>query len=204
MITAEQLNKLGLGNTSQAVMMLPGIIMVNNKITIRGGTPGIDGSSGNLEPLVVTDGVPATNSGVAEYLNSLPPQIIESIEVMTGPEAAQFGTRGINGVILVKTSKNLRDLPFDPKNGIRYITPQGYHKAPEFYIPPYGEPNVRYLSFMDNRSTIYWNGELLTDKNGKARVSFYAADQPTTYTIHVKGISAKGDLLDKTITIGKK
>lgn len=204
MITAEQLNRLGLGNTAQAVMMLPGIVMVNNKITIRGGTPGIDGSSGNLEPLVVTDGVPATNSGVAEYLNSLSPQNIESIEVMTGPEAAQFGTRGINGVILVKTSKNLRELPFDPKSGLRYITPQGYHKAPEFYIPPYGEPSVRYLSFMDNRSTIYWNGELLTDKNGKARVSFYAADQPATYTIHVKGISAKGDLLDKTITIGKK
>jgi TonB-dependent SusC/RagA subfamily outer membrane receptor len=141
---------------------------------------------------------------VSIYLNSIPPQLIESIEVMTGGEAAQFGSRGFNGVILVKTVKQMRDLPFDPKTGFRYIMPQGYHKAPEFYMPRYDEPAVRSLNHTDNRSTIFWSGEVVTDKTGKARVKFYAADRPETYTIHVKGMSAKGDLLEKTITIGKK
>lgn len=203
MVTGEQLDKLGLGTTSQAVLMLPGVTTSGGRITIRGGTPSI-GPGGSVEPLVITDGVPVTNEEVANYLNTIPPQLIESIEVMTGGEAAQYGSRGFNGVILVKTVKQMRDLPFDPKNGFRYLTPQGYHKAPEFYMPRYDEPAVRSLNFMDNRSTIFWAGEVITDKTGKARVKFYAADQPQTYTIHVKGISAKGDLIEKTILIGKK
>jgi hypothetical protein len=203
MVTGEQLDKLGLGTTSQAVLMLPGVTTSGGRITIRGGTPSI-GGGGSVEPLVITDGVPVTNTEVAIYLNSIPPQLIESIEVMTGGEAAQFGSRGFNGVILVKTVKQMRDLPFDPKTGFRYIMPQGYHKAPEFYMPRYDEPAVRSLNHTDNRSTIFWSGEVVTDKAGKARVKFYAADRPETYTIHVKGMSAKGDLLEKTITIGKK
>jgi hypothetical protein len=203
MITGEQLDRLGLGTTSQAVMMLPGIVMVNGKITITGGTPGISGGE-QLEPLVVTDGVPAVNSGVMQYLNSIPPQNIESIEVMTGPEAAQFGSRGINGVILVKTAKNIRVTPADAKSGLSFIRPQGYHEAEPFYMPPYSEPAVRSLGFMDNRSTIFWKGEAVTDKSGKLRLGFYAADQPSTYTVHVKGISSKGELIDKTIRLGMK
>lgn len=203
MITGEQLDKLGLGTTSQAVMMLPGIVMVNGKITITGGTGSIGGGE-QIEPLVVTDGIPAVNSGVAQYLNSIPPQNIESIEVMTGPEAAQFGTRGINGVILVKTAKSIRETPMDAKSGLSFIRPQGYHETQAFYMPPYNEPAVRSMAFTDNRSTIYWKGEAVTDKNGKVKVSFYAADQPSSYTVHIKGISSKGELLDKTVRIGMK
>jgi TonB-dependent SusC/RagA subfamily outer membrane receptor len=203
MITGEQLDKLGLGTTSQAVMMLPGIVMVNGKITITGGTAAFTGGD-NLEPLVITDGVPATNSGVAQYLNSIPPQNIESIEVMTGPEAAQYGTRGINGVIIVKTAKSIREIPMESGSGPGIIRPQGYHEAKPFYIPPYQEPAVRALGFTDNRSTIFWKGEVVVDRNGKARLGFYAADQPSGYTVQVKGITARGELIDKTIHLGMK
>lgn len=203
MITGEQLDKLGLGTTSQAVMMLPGIVMVNGKITITGGTAAFAGGE-NLEPLVITDGVPATSSGVAQYLNSIPPQNIESIEVMTGPEAAQYGTRGINGVIIVKTAKNIRESPLPGGSGPGVIRPQGYHVATPFYMPPYQEPAVRSLGFADNRSTIFWRGEVVLDSNGKARVGFYAADQPSGYTLRIKGITARGEHIDKTIRLGTK
>ena len=203
MITAEQLDKLGLGTTSQAVMMLPGIVMVNGKITITGGTAAFAGGE-NLEPLVITDGVPATSTGVAQYLNSIPPQTIESIEVMTGPEAAQYGTRGINGVIIVKTAKNIRETTAGSGTGPGVIRPRGYHQTPAFYMPPYQEPAVRSLAFTDNRSTIFWKGEVVLDRNGKARVGFYAADQPSGYTIRVQGISARGELIFKTVRFGMK
>ena len=44
----------------------------------------------------------------------------------------------------------------------------------------------------------------MNDKAGKARISFYAADQPSSYTIRIKGISSKGDLINKTIQVGSK
>lgn len=202
-VTGEQLDKMGLSNTANAVMMLPGVVMMNGRLTLRGGSPSFQG--GSLEPLVITDGVPATNTDVIQYLNTIPPNNLESIEAITGPEAAFYGTRGANGVILVKTTNKMRDLAGSKVvSGLQYIYPMGYHQTPEFYSPPYGEPAVRSMAFTDNRSTVFWKGEVMVDKSGRTRVGFYAADQPSTYTIHVKGISSKGDLIDKIISLGSK
>lgn len=89
-------------------------------------------------------------------------------------------------------------------SGPGVIRPQGYHVATPFYMPPYQEPAVRSLGFADNRSTIFWRGEVVLDSNGKARVGFYAADQPSGYTLRIKGITARGEHIDKTIRLGTK
>lgn len=204
MITGEQLDKLGLGNVVNAVMMLPGVIMVGDKLTIRGGTQSVGASASDIEPLVIVDGVPAVSSNVATYLNSIPPQNIEYIEVITGGEAARYGTRAANGIILVKSANNLRPLVGADQKGIQYIFPVGYHKKQPFYIPPYDSYGVRGESFTDNRSTIYWNGEIISDATGKASFQFYTADQTAGYTIRIKGVTSKGDLIDETHTISRK
>ena len=203
MITGEQLDKVGMGNTVNAVMMLPGVIMVAGKLTIRGGNQAVAGNS-DIEPLVIVDGVPAVSSNVAAYLNSLPPQNIESIEVITGGEAARYGTRAANGVILVKMANNLRPLSLPAEKGIQYIFPVGYQKKNSFYIPPYNAYGVREASFTDNRATIYWNGEIMSDQQGKANFQFYTADMPATYTIRVKGVTSKGDFIDESFKVNRK
>ncbi len=209
MITGEQLDKLGLSNTVNAVLMLPGVILMNGRLTIRGGMGGTAdarGRSQSNEPLIITDGVPASTDDAVAYLNSINPQSIESIEVMTGSDAAQYGTRGATGVILIKTANILRNPIQNNSNQkeMQYIFPLGYHQRPDFYMPRYDLPAVREASFTDNRSTIYWNGELLADKTGKAKCSFYAADAPSSYSVRVTGISSRGDLLDKIIRIERK
>jgi len=107
-------------------------------------------------------------------------------------------------VIIVKTAKSIREIPMESGSGPGIIRPQGYHEAKPFYMPPYQEPAVRTLGFTDNRSTIFWKGEVVVDRNGKARLGFYAADQPSGYTVQVKGITARGELIDKTIHLGMK
>ncbi len=206
MITAEQLDKWGLNNTVNAVLMLPGVILMNGRLTIRGGMNTADarGRTSSNEPLIITDGVPVPTNDAISYLNSIPPGNIEYIEVMTGSDAAQYGSRGANGVILIKTANTIRNPVKGVTQEMLYIYPLGYHQREDFYIPRYDVPEVREASFTDNRSTIYWNGEVLMDKNGRAKVSFYAADAPTSYTIRVTGISARGDLLDKIIRIDRK
>jgi TonB-dependent Receptor Plug Domain len=202
-ITGEQLDKLEMGNTVNAVMMLPGIIMVAGKLTIRGGNQAIAGNS-DIEPLVIVDGVPAVSSNVAAYLNSLPPQNIDYIEVITGGEAAKYGTRAANGVIVVKMANNLRPLPSSAQKGVQYIFPVGYQKKSSFYTPPYNAYGVREASFTDNRATIFWDGEIMTDQQGKASFQFYTADMPATYTIRIKGVTSKGDFIDESIMINRK
>jgi hypothetical protein len=151
--------------------------------------------------LIIVDGVPAGSTNVVDIINSIPPHLVDYIEVLAGGEAGMYGTRGANGVIIIKTNTELREDKSKPKEGPRYIYPPGYHLVPEFFMPKYEIPQVRDFSFVDNRSTIFWKGELITDKTGKGRFSFYAADQPSTYTITVKGISSKGDLIDKRVQI---
>ncbi len=202
-ITGEQLDKLGLGTTVQAVMMLPGVIMVGTQLTIRGGTQGVGGSGGSLEPLLLIDGVPSSGGSITSQLNAINPKLIESIEVVTGGEAARYGTRAANGVILVKTANQMRPEAATDERGMQYIFPRGYHVKPAFYAPPYEAEGVREATFTDNRSTIHWIGELATDKSGKAVFSFYTADLKGTYTVRVVGITSKGDLVDETIRINR-
>ncbi|MEL7834001.1 SusC/RagA family TonB-linked outer membrane protein [Fodinibius sp. Rm-B-1B1-1] len=92
------------------------------RVTSSGGDPGagsyilIRGQStitGDTQPLFVIDGVPVENStlgqgidGVAQQsrINDLNPDDIESIEVLKGASAAAlWGSRAINGVVVVKT-----------------------------------------------------------------------------------------------------
>ena len=160
------------------------------------------GNLSDIEPLLVVDGVQTRAGSVVDYLNSIPPSNIEYIEVYMGPEASQFGTRGGNGAIVVKTSNQIRDKKVNKDRQV--IVASGFYKDQNFYQPPYDSYAVREASFIDNRATIYWNGEVITDSTGKASVSFYTADLKNDYPVTIQGITEKGELIFKTYTIKKK
>lgn len=75
--------------------------------------------TGNLQPLIILDGVPMTNSsvlsngipntgGVAQQsrLNDINPEDIASVEVLKGAGAAAiWGTRAANGVLVITTKR---------------------------------------------------------------------------------------------------
>lgn len=71
-------------------------------VRIRGSSS-IQGSS---EPLYVIDGFP-TETGSRGVIR-INPYDIESIEVLKGHEAAMYGVRGSNGVIVVTTKRGAR------------------------------------------------------------------------------------------------
>ncbi len=71
---------------------VPGVQVSGTKITIQGA------SSFNLstEPLFVVDG------NQVNTISDIPPSQVESVEVLKGASASIYGTRGANGVILIK------------------------------------------------------------------------------------------------------
>lgn len=88
---------------AEMLSRIPGvrvIDMVEGGLTVR-----IRGSSSFLageEPLFVIDGMPIQSTGGA--LNTVNPNNIESIRVLKNADAtAIYGSRGANGVILIKT-----------------------------------------------------------------------------------------------------
>ena len=75
----------------------------------------------------------------------------------------------------------------------------------QFYKPHY-IVNDTTMRLLDTRSTIDWESNIITDKNGQATISFYAADKPTVYTLIIEGSDGNGNIGYKMerITISKQ
>ncbi|HBK30353.1 MAG TPA: TonB-dependent receptor [Porphyromonadaceae bacterium] len=107
-LKSDQLTKLSAVDVTQAIQgRAPGVSVVNNsgepgagtKIRIRG-----TGSVNNSDPLFVVDGFPVND------ISHIAPQDIESMEILKDASAvAIYGSRGANGVILVKTKSGAFD-----------------------------------------------------------------------------------------------
>jgi hypothetical protein len=85
-----------------------------------------------------------------------------------------------------------------------------YRPAPviipaQFYTPRYPVKNM-YPGFTDLRSTIHWEPNIVTNKNGEANTFFYAADPLTTYTLILQGADLNGSVgyTTQEITITNK
>ena len=77
---------------------LPGIVVRGNSIVIRGNATFGSGASTN-EALIMVDGR-EMDTGTFLDMN---PEDVERIEVLRGSEAALYGRRGANGVLVVTT-----------------------------------------------------------------------------------------------------
>jgi iron complex outermembrane receptor protein len=79
-----------------------------SRIRIRGGAS----LNASNDPLIVIDGVPVDNAGVAgsvNPLNMVNPNDIENFTILKDPSAAAiYGSRASNGVILITTKKGTR------------------------------------------------------------------------------------------------
>ncbi|MGZ3812883.1 MAG: TonB-dependent receptor, partial [Mucilaginibacter sp.] len=129
----------------------------------------------------------------AETLNTFPPEIVESVEVLRSARYTSiYGGEGYNGLILINTKKG----NFAEAASIRNIVsfaPKGYYKARTFYSPQYDDPKTN-MQMADLRSTIYWNPNLVTDKDGCTFFEYFNADTKGRYRVVIEGIDGNGNL----------
>jgi len=138
----------------------------------------------------------------ANYLDNIQASTVESVEVFLND-----GFSGVNkisntkGVLVINSKKvekgekislaQLKELM--PQNNIITITPRGYVKNQEFYVPKYAVAREN-LDMPDLRTTIYWNPKIITDNTGKASFDFYNADGKGTYRVVLEGVDGDGNL----------
>jgi len=80
-----------------------------------------------------------------------------------------------------------------PAPGIIVFDPKGYYKARVFYSPDYDDPKTN-TAIADVRTTIYWNPNIITDKDGNASFEFYNAGNKGNYRVVVEGIDNEGNI----------
>ncbi|HTB25160.1 MAG TPA: TonB-dependent receptor plug domain-containing protein, partial [Puia sp.] len=175
--------------------------LVNAIRNVPGLYTGATSSGMTSNYLLLLDGVDANT----DMLTSVNPLQVDFIEVLRGPETAYYGMQGSDGVILVNTINKTKEVTTVDDKGTAVIFPKGYFKKTEFPSPDYDKKEKnKNASYPDLRNTIYWNGDLQTDNNGKVGVVFFTADASATYTATVLGITATGELVYKQIKIKRQ
>lgn len=76
--------------------------------------------------------------------------------------------------------------------GTKTYRPMPITPARVFYSPKYGLKTP--VETTDYRSTLFWEPNIVTDRNGKARVSFYTSDNASGLTFNMQGASTEGNL----------
>ncbi|TDS14946.1 TonB-dependent receptor plug domain-containing protein [Sphingobacterium paludis] len=167
-------------------------------VTFRNGVPYTTRGGGPMQ--VVLDGMYIEG----DQLSMITPMDVQSIEVLRNVNhTAIYGSYGANGLLII-TTKTGRDAlrNYTPK-GILTVQPEGFHLNKTFYKPVY-EPDSETTLNQDFRTTIHWEPNLITNKEGKATFDFYTSDEGGQYLITIEGIDFDGRIVHKTLTLDVK
>ena len=162
-------------------------------VTIR-GTASFNIEAG-VAPLWVLDDVPFTSPdgvGVPAFIANLSTTEIDRVEVLKGPKTAAYGVRAQGGVILVYTRRGgAINIESSPDIISPDFTINGFKKVKEFYSPKY---NVKqdYHAKPDYRTTLYWNSNIRTGKDGKASITFYNSDISRKLEVSIEALAPFG------------
>lgn len=204
-ITSDDFNE-GNNSLGNAVLRVGGMHMLNGYLVVNGLTA-MKAPDPSSEPMLLVDGVEVArssdsqigeNSPTMSYLNSLNPKNIDFIEILKGPEGANYGIRGGNGVILVNTLNRQRDLN-QGRTNVKTFYAKGISNPVLFPSTNYQGKDIKTTTPADNRSTLFWNGNYLSN-DVNAALTFYTSDIPGTYKATIAGITIHGDIIYKTIT----
>ena len=181
------------GNASGVqITRADGTVGSSSSVAIRG----ISSLPSNNQPLFVVHGYPIQNNLTELGIN---PENIESIQVIKGASATTlYGSRGANGVVLITMKNSLykrrKSKWKENKYAYRYVAQQNnFSKVRVFYAPDYSKVDKE-SQRVDFRKTIYWEPNVQTNKQGKAKVTFYNSDATTVFRMIAEGIGINGQI----------
>ncbi len=186
--------------------------MAGVKITSNGGAPGSGsririrgGTSLNAsnDPLIVIDGVPIDNNGIAgsaNALNLINPSEIESISVLKDASAAAiYGSRAANGVILITTKKGKAskklNIQFSTTNSLSQITKKvDVLTADEFRTLVNDTGTANQIALLDTFSTDWQDVIYRTGFSSQNNLSFSGGIQGLPYRLNMEYFHNEGIL----------
>lgn len=208
-ITSDQIPEGG--NVGNAILGVGGL-HISQGFLLIGGPSSMRGPLAVDEPLILVNGAQAplsAGSGIGEvspdlsFLSTLNAREIDFIEVLKGTEAANYGLRGGNGVILINMSVNRKDVGHTPA-GTTVFYARGIAGSPAF--PEMNTTSKSSVSFApaDKRSTIFWEGGVLVKPSEAKTFNFSTNSIPANYKATISGVTSRGDVIYKSFTFKSK
>lgn len=143
-----------------------------------------------------------------QYFDYYDAEEIKGIEVMTNPShSTKYTIRFLDPMAIawehtfIEVTTRSGHGPFVKKAVGTYVyRPMPINIPKQFYAPRYKMDSMPDMT--DIRTIIYWAPNIITDKDGKATISFYTADAPGKYTIITEGADLDGNVGVKRASIG--
>ncbi|WP_259069048.1 carboxypeptidase regulatory-like domain-containing protein [Mucilaginibacter sp. X4EP1] len=129
------------------------------------------------------------------HIDDVSPRDIASIEILrSGANLAIYGSAASGGAFVITTKRfDNADYKNTATPGLLVYRFPGFIKERAFYSPKYTATSTDPQQ-PDLRNTIYWNPNLITDKNGNVNFNYYNADGAATYRVVIEGIDDNGNL----------
>ncbi|HEY5825162.1 MAG TPA: hypothetical protein VIT44_12380 [Cyclobacteriaceae bacterium] len=152
------------------------------------------------DPIVLLDGVPVFD---INKIMAYDPLKIKRLEIMD--REYYSGTMAFPGIVSYFTYQNeLADFEMDSRTlSLNY---EGLQLHREFYSPRYESQQERDNHLPDQRSLLYWNPSLKSEKGKPLQIEFYTSDVTGQYEVTIEGISKDGaaSSASHTITVNKQ
>lgn len=150
------------------------------------------------DPLVLLDGIPVHDM---DKVIAIDPLKIKRLEVV--PDRYYLRPLVNAGILSFTSYKNdLAGYEIDPHALV--VDYEGMQLNRDFFSPLYDSPEQTANHLPDLRNVLYWQPNVVTDRNGKASVSFYTSDMTGSYKGVLQGITANGLAGGATFTIEVK
>lgn len=150
--------------------------------------------SAGLGPVLwVLDGMPLVQpTKLSEIISMVSYVDVDKIEILYGAQASIYGTRAAGGAILIYTRSGSFLDSYNRKDA--NIKFQGYHESLNFenYLEDLEKKSIRH---QNNLSTLYWNPNLKTNKNGEALVELKVpVEKDSPLKLEATAVTENGEL----------
>lgn len=138
------------------------------------------------DPLILLDGIPVFD---VDKIMAFDPLKVRKLDVLT--RRYYMGVLSLPGLVSYTTyGGDLGGFQLDPR--VVQLDYDGLQLQREFYSPAYETTKQRDSRMPDQRRLLYWNGSVITDKDGKQHLEFFTSDNTGEYEVVVEGMTNQG------------
>ena len=218
----EEMEAERISDMEEVLRKIPGIVINGDNVTFRRGDVAffIDGvyqepqyeaiipharvnrayqkARGATGGIVLEEVKPMPKYSVFKEIDEkVPFDMIKRIDFIRPSDAVVFGSKATGGgAVMITTKSGAEYMTWKQPPELVVVSPLGYQKPAEMYIPQYGSNDNDIPDGIDLRNTLYWNPCVKVDKNGMSSFDFYTSDvKDTNYTIFIEGITDTGEII---------
>ncbi len=169
------------GEQSEPLIIMDGVLIYNPS----------EKSNGNVENHIAkVEHFTYKNNNAKVILSEIDPAIVDRVEVFDNATIAlSEKIKSSTGIVAIYS--NVGDSPILKTGNWQEILLRPVTETELFVSPDYSK-DLQTGDQVDNRSTIYWNPQLITNRKGRVKIGFYNSDVARNLQICVEGITEDG------------